>query len=562
MLNKLSLKISVVFFLLFPTSVYTYVSNNVPITNITYRYLDILEASGLVKSMIFGERPFSRQEVIRIYMEAKKNFTKLEKDFHTSDLSPKESNKKFKQISFLKQIFSYFNKKYNEDIKRYNNDKKANKFAVGFLEDSYLNYTYLGEPYRDVIITSGMGTVNARVNHLVDYNEGRHFAQGSAIHLETTHHAQISPYLSFYGQPLFTAVLPTDSSSSFKATAHKLYLKTGINFIQLLVGREHIIGGQGEHGGTMFSSNARPLDMIKLYNPHPFRFPWIFKYIGAWQIAIYVANLGPERALSYPYLYGWRFNFMPVHWLEFVGKHAVYIGGNGAPAIRWHDPIQEFFGFRGGTLSGKDDDNVTNRLLGWECRFTIPWLRNSQLYLDGTWEDMNRYTWYVNLTQQLAFVSGWYSPRLNYSGTLGFRFEYIYIPPILYHHGTWTDGHTLNKNLLGSPLDPDTNSLTAKLYWFNNNKLQTNWSCAYLNIDSDIYRQTTSPRGGPDKVEKVTDNITEHHFQFGWEAKYQMNNKLSLSFKNIYDYINNFNFTGAQKFNVLFNVGVNYNFDL
>src|SRR6185436_10670473 len=50
---------------------------NVPLSETVYRDLDVLAASGLIDSMVYGSRPWSRREVIRLLNEARRNLPRL-----------------------------------------------------------------------------------------------------------------------------------------------------------------------------------------------------------------------------------------------------------------------------------------------------------------------------------------------------------------------------------------------------------------------------------------------------------------------------------------------------
>src|SRR4051812_6644233 len=63
--------------LLAPPVVRAQATPNVPLSETVYRDLDVLAASGLIDSMIYGSRPYSRREVMRLLNEARRNLPRL-----------------------------------------------------------------------------------------------------------------------------------------------------------------------------------------------------------------------------------------------------------------------------------------------------------------------------------------------------------------------------------------------------------------------------------------------------------------------------------------------------
>ena len=47
--------------------------------------------------------------------------------------------------------------------------------------------------------------------------------------------------------------------------------------------------GQGAHGDLLLTNNAYPLDLVKFSNPEPTLLPWLFRYLGPFKYAAFVA---------------------------------------------------------------------------------------------------------------------------------------------------------------------------------------------------------------------------------------------------------------------------------
>jgi hypothetical protein len=92
-----------------------------------------------------------------------------------------------------------------------------------------------------------------------------------------------------------------------------------------------------------------------------------------------------------------------------------------------------------GMIGGYGEDNA-NGLAGYELRYRIPWLRNTELYGEVSHED--------SLSVQ-SYVAGVYIPRLTGGGQDDFRFEFFRGNQILYTHALFTEGYMYKNMPLG-----------------------------------------------------------------------------------------------------------------
>jgi len=319
--------------------------------------------------------------------------------------------------------------------------------------------------------------------------------------------------------------------------------------------------GQSEFGGLMISTNARPLDMIKLENPHPLKIPWI----GHMKWTLFVSNLGPENTRKYPYFYGLKWSWKPYKLIEFGLSETIITGGEGAPKLKWWEPITEMFPFQkwGGNNIGATD--ISNHEFGFfDLRVTIPPLRGAQIYYDMMIEDsiVRAFRLPDNFLRQVAFVTGIYFPSLNRRGDLGLRLEYHHIPPVAYRHGNWTSGYTLNRRVIGDALGPTADGIYAKLYWWPTMKMLTDLEIAFERFDSSLFRTETDPvTGGGDRIVKDVDGPKEYRFRIVSGLEFPISKRLDFKTKLGYEFIGNFNFNvGRDVNNVLFSAGLSLKF--
>jgi capsule assembly protein Wzi len=484
-------------------------SPNVPVEDPIYRDLDKLIAFGLVKDAIYGQRPWSRKEIARLIGEAMKK----RKD-------EREPVPGFAVDEILDRLQQRF---HDELVDLGTVEGESKGLRVSPLEEARFNETILDSPFRRVPVSNGLGQIDALINPLVAYQNGRHFVDGNTLSLETLHEARLSRFFSLNFNPRLEGLVPNTGSNEANFIVNTLYGKFTIHNFEIEAGRDEFVWGHGEHGGVLASTNTRGLDMIKISNDSPFFFPWIFRYIGPSKFTFFVANLGPEYVFKDAFVYGLAASIKPVSFLELGFEHQVTTGGDGAPPIGPLDLISEFFLVRRSGSHENNGPNLADHRFGLNLRATFPFLRNTVFYAEGIFEDFGRASFWPQFTEQMAFQSGIYIPLLTSGGADDLRIQYEHIPAAYGRHSQWISGLALNRRLRGSETGPDgQNFMVEWRHGFSGNKA-LRISFDYDNRDSDIYTTTLSSSGGPDRVVKAVDNVTEHRIRltagFSWPLR-------------------------------------------
>ncbi|MBI4373291.1 MAG: hypothetical protein HY542_00285 [Deltaproteobacteria bacterium] len=390
---------------------YGYSSPNLPVDDPVYRDIDKLIAAGLVKDVIYGQRPWSRREIARMIFvssERRKN-------------SPEEEEAK-PVWRYVDQILARLKEEFHEELVdsgRLEGERKSSRIHP--VEKADFDYTLLDSPFRTVPRDNGLADTDAQINPLTAYRGGRHYVDGSTLGLETTHTAKLSKYLSLYARPRLETSVPNTGAAEVNLLPQNLYAKTAYERFALQAGRDSLIWGQGEHGGLLLSDNARPLDMIKLGTDSPLSLPWILKYAGPTGFQIFFAAMGPERN-DYPnaILSGYKLTLKPVAFFEIAVNHVVMMGGDGANDPGFWEALGEFTGAKGTFTGNKRQDAFTNRLFSIEGRWTLPFFRNSVFYAEVGFDDTYS-TLKVLFEDNAMYLAGIYIPRLDASGRLDLR---------------------------------------------------------------------------------------------------------------------------------------------
>lgn len=553
------------FFALFlPDALHAFSSSNVPIEDPVYYKLSKLTGYGLIRSSVYGQRPWSRNEIARQIAEAMK---------HRDEMCPNNDTEKLMQekCRYINSVLGQLEGEFHAELVDRGDVEGEKKTLRAYpLDELRVDFTALDSPFRQVPPNNGVGKIEAVVNNIVAYRAGRHIVDGNTAAIETTSRARLTRYLSFYFRPRFELLDPSVNSSfasasgsdskEFNFIVQDLYAKFTIANVELEAGRDALILGQGPYGGVLASSNARPRDMITLSNDTPFKLPWIFKYLGWNKYTLFVGNLGPEYIFKDAFFYGLAATLKPASFIELGFEHEITMGGDGAPAVSIGDIFSEFFLVRqnGGRFGGP---NKADHRFGLNLRFSIPPLRHTVVYGEGIFEDFGRESFWLQFTQQMGFLGGIFIPVLTADGANDLRIQYEHIPAGYGRHGGWISGLSLNNLLRGSAVGPQGQSVSIEWNHILSDVLRINSMVQYINSGNDQFKTELSSTGGADKVVKITDNPQEHRFlceaQIYWRVQPWM---LAVPMF-AYEHIENFDFVqDASREN--FMAGFEMRFDL
>lgn len=370
-----------------------------------YRAIDRLVAAGVVDEIVVGQRPYTRFEVARILLEAEKNFGRLK--------NPTDK-------MMVWRILKYSSAEYSEEIRFMEGGSgRHGPWQWRPFERIDVYYHYLDAPAR-AIPANGWGSVDGRVRPVTDYMGGRHVSDGHNFGFET-YHAAGGPFFAIYAHPRFQfQIVPGDSNGENEAFVQGLYGKLGWKNLEIEIGRDELVWGQGENGGLVFSTNPRPLDMAKISTPYPFRFPWIFEHLGNAKFSAMLANLGPDYNFRYSYLSGAKISLQPAAFFEAGFAYGWIFSGEGAP------------------------DSNFDKIFSPDFRFRIPPVSDAELYFEA----------YFRGPYSPAYLGGIYFPHLASANNMALRLEVRHGDKRSYRHGTWRSGLGINGYVMGDPLGP------------------------------------------------------------------------------------------------------------
>ncbi len=522
---------------------YSQASVNVSISEDVYRDLDKLVAHGLIQKIIVGQRPYSRKEIARLTKEALS---------HLADWKNRTKNES--SVRYVEEILNRLQEDYHDEL-----SESSSSSSWHPIDKARFELLMTKSPSRLLGGNNGLGDIHTFVNPLLSEREGRHLIEGTNLSLETSHWAKVGKHFAFYASPRFQlAFSAEDLSSDNGVYIQDLNGKFSIKNFEVEVGRDHLIWGQGEHGGLLLSNNARGLDMIKISNDSPIFLPWVFKYLGPSKFSFFYSDLGPEQTFPHSYLTGFKLSFEPVSFFEVGTSILGESGGEGAPDGSFFDrfrnvfPVVQFV-----TGSQKEIDN---KMGGFDFRFRIPPLRGTEIYSevifdDTPGDDLKKFFW-----QDAGYLFGFYIPRLASDGRVDLRLEYKKTGVRYYRHHQFQTGWVLNDFVLGDHLGPDSLGFSVKSNWDVGQGDLLTAQAVFESRSADLY---TSYRDPGLHLAKIFDGPDERRYRFSLGGGHRLANfPLRFGWGAGYEHVENFNFVSGKSLNnFLGEISFQFHFD-
>jgi hypothetical protein len=431
-----------------------------------YLYLDKLNAAGLLDTYMPDQRPLSRNAVAKLITEAREN---IDAEFKADE-----------SLTVLERLVGELEKEYSDSLSEKNTVfVPLDSFALTF---TATNQNESPVPY------NGLSYTTARVQPLLSYSEGDRFDGYGNLYSYSTHRVKATPYFAAYLQPKYFARSGEDSTGGIGL--YRGYIKAGYKGLEVQIGRDDIRWGPGENA-LFFSGNARPLDMIKVSSPSPFRLPGFVGALGNFRATAFFSFLSDDYKPSNTTLSGYRVDYSPVKWWNIGFDHAVFLWGDGMAPPDFTTAVRSFLGL---LASSKKDRADSNHLMGLDTTVRIPRATGAELYLKVLLEDTNANTGYM-LKGDASWLGGIYFPKIAKTKRLSIRGEIIYTSCFSYLHGYYLDGFSLDGKFIGYDAGPDTYSGFVKSRYQINLDEFLSMDFRYLRRSNDLYNFQSDSTG-------------------------------------------------------------------
>jgi hypothetical protein len=396
---------------------------NIPLDAAVYRHIDALGAAGLIDSLIVGQRPYSRREIVRLLHEAQRN------------LGRRSGESGWAESTIAADLNLY--------------DAARGRRAADWIR---FDGTYLDSPSRRIPPDSN-GRVDATINPLVSYRAGRQVYDGATGILESRHIIEPERHVALFIQPRLTAASLRVSGTSTST----LRLQSGaasvlFGNLSIEAGRDAVVFGQAPSGGILLSNNAPALDMIRLSIDRPAQPPWIFRFLGPLRATAFIADLGPHQNFPHAKLIAYKLSALIHPRFELGAQVVDEMGGRGSPAGPFLDRLFDLMPLI--DIFRTSDYQFSNKLAGIDFRWRWPRAAGLEVLFDGAVDDLDARRWKSTLLEDAGYTGAISFTCLLECGTLRLRAEYHQTGIRYYTHAQFTSGIAQNGTLLGDPLGP------------------------------------------------------------------------------------------------------------
>jgi Capsule assembly protein Wzi len=285
---------------------------------------------------------------------------------------------------------------------------------------------------------------------LAENNNGVIYHQGSNGELRWAAEGYVSDKVAALIEPTVLA-----NGTGTTVSLNRGYIKVGGGALELELGKDENWLGLGYRGNITLTNNAENLISAKLSSPEPFRAGWL-SWLGDMKYDFIFSQLDKTvtgRQEYQPWYYALKFSTKPTNNFEFGLNLGRMQGGPGMN--------NSFRDWVHGLVGGTSSDN-SKAEAGFEARYRIPWLRNTEVYGEYSGTDAASF-----FPMVASYIGGVFIPRLTSEGRDDLRFEFFQGNQILYT-GDWPAGYVYKGMILGDSQGGATRDFfTRYSHWFS-----------------------------------------------------------------------------------------------
>lgn len=394
----------------------------VPLGTAVYRDLDLLVGAGLIDTISGAARPYTRREIERLLLEARRN-----------------AGSRSEGSTWAARLIE-------RDLARFAG-------TVRLVEYAMLDVTEMDSPNRPVPADFN-GSIDAAVNPFAAWRSGRSLSNGTTIALETMHSVAFGRHLAVALSPRATFERARDGSGLVGGRLQATNATFLFGNLVAEAGRDYVAFGPAPTGGLLLSTNAPSLDMVRLSTQRPAALPWVFRYLGPASGMLFVADLGTDHQIHpHAKLVGYHMAFAPHRNVELGLGVIDETGGRGAPPASFADRVIDAIPIVDAWRTG-GDFQFSNKIAGADARWRIPDWAGLEVYAEGAIDDLDTRRLRSSLLQDGGLIAGISFACLVECGRLAARLEYHQTGIRYYTHTDFASGIEAHGTMLGDPLGP------------------------------------------------------------------------------------------------------------
>lgn len=509
-------------------------SSYVPNLDPAYADIDALFASGLVEAPSMAQRPYSRMAFARLTAQARARLP-------DSD----EVRARFREA--LDRLEARFARELSLLCPAVGPACGGAEASVA-LRSVEIDLASAASPLRairtsyDDVFEPGDNLIEGDINPLLQRNQGRVLADGQTAAAEATADVQLSSRVAVQVRPRVWYSRATGVGNADGATLLDAYVRAVFGSVALEVGRNHVATGHGRLAGPMLSHNARGLDMIRLANERPWRFPWFLGALGAFTGSAWVGDLGGNRRMPHGKLIVFEGTLRPSRSVELGVSLLNNQGGDGAPPATFSQRLLDIF------LIKPLGAEISDKVIMGDLRITMPGA-GLEVYLEGLSTDLDRtvFAHSESFWADAAWTLGIKAVGRGVEGRVDLWIEGHFAGMRANTHHQLRDGLTVDRRVLGYPLGPLATSLQLGLDWRGPSDA-VSFAGAWEGYSGDDW---TFPIDGR-PWERAADNPDEVRLRamVDWTHE-RLGSRLRTSLRLGYEHVDHFNFTDENRSNYL-----------
>ena len=422
------------FLLLFVPSSYGEVAINLPLDDPAYPLLDKLVSSNLTFANALTIKPITRLYAARLIAEA-------------IEQRRRELDATRRQEPFLDDILDYLTSRFKRELQAigfFYRPRRTEPVSLAPLVELKLDTVFASKQF----VLRDRSGLTPNVQGVFGLNEGFHYGNDVTIRARSVSWATLWDHFAAYLEP--TMIVRSDPllGDTFDADIHKGYVKASYVNLELAFGRDTLWWGPAAQGDLVVSNNAPPFDLVKFSTPLPFRLPSLYRDLGEWQVAYFVARLEAQRDFPHTLLSGFRLTFQPAALVKFGFTNAFQAFGSGGVQLSALEYLKHVFV---PTLDATG--RSVNALVAYDIALSVPFVREIT-FLKGMkvyWQRGQDNTRNIRGLLGGGNILG----GVLEGGRWDVRFEFVETRdagPVWYTHPTYSSGFAVQQFVIGHPI--------------------------------------------------------------------------------------------------------------
>lgn len=408
-----------------------YPTVNIPLDNMVYLELERLEIKGLAGGAILTTRPFGKFEGARLIEQAGEDLRLMPAGYRATSAGV--------IINRLKQRFA----------KELTYSAGNRGFSLKPFDTVHLKTFYSENmPYHMVVNRDG-------------YSPGR----GASAIFGFNSEAYFFDALSLYLNPELRS-----NNENSRGRVLKGYVSLSLGGAVLQLGRDSMWWGAGYHGALIMTSNAQPLNMVKLNSEHPFLLPSIFRVVGPFKPTLFLARLEQNRDYPNANLLGLRFDMKPTPTFQVGFSRVLMFGGEGRKSLTFSDWVKVFIAsdsteHAASPINGNQLASIDMSYVYVNNWWAVPF-SGIKVYTEWGAEDSSGDS---KTPTGKANIYGTYIDSPMWLENFDIRVEWANTArnerygPLWYKHGIYTSGYTHRGRIIGHHIGADSKDLFIRV---------------------------------------------------------------------------------------------------